>query len=170
MRTLAIIGTAGRGEDLSKLDSRKYDLMLGVCRKVIALEGITDMVSGGAAWADHCAVTLHLEDGIPLKLWLPAYRRDCEIAGYYHDRFSLKLGRGTLHEVLNLPFHSYKGFKDRNGKVAAEADLFVAMTFGDKKVVKDGGTKDTVDKMFKRGITGYHMDLNSERTFRIKPI
>lgn len=158
---LAVIGTAGRGEDASKLNAAVYARMCDAVRAVVALEGVNRLVSGGAAWADHCAVTVGLEDSIPTHLFLPEFERDREIALYYHKAFSHKLGRDTASERNACTSQMHGGFKDRNTLVANAANVFLAMTFGDRARVKDGGTADTVGKMLARGIHGYHLDLNT---------
>ncbi len=77
MSKLAIIGTAGRGDDGKRLaaDPERYlTRMLDAARKVSARTGATELISGAAAWADHCAVLLFLEDPLrySLELELPA--------------------------------------------------------------------------------------------------
>lgn len=74
---LAIIGTAGRKEDATRLASNPklyYTRMLDCARYVAKLVGADTLVSGGAAWADMCAVLLFLEqpDSYKLELELPA--------------------------------------------------------------------------------------------------
>ena len=173
MKTLAIIGPAGRKEDAVKLTVKHWNAM---CKAAIELvesnTRITSFVSGGAAWADHVAVRLasHYEGRYPLNLWLPAVNQDFQTAQYYHEKFSLVLGRDTWSEIFNAPsltYHSLGSFKDRNTKVAEAADHFLAITFGDGPNVKDGGTLDTVNKMRKRGVPGHHFDLN---TFTLHPV
>jgi hypothetical protein len=52
---------------------------------------------------------------------------------------------------------------ERNTKVAEEADIILAMTFGTGAYIKDGGTADTVRKYFAISghNVGYHYDLNT---------
>lgn len=161
MKTLAIIGTAGRQDDAAKLTVRHWNAM---CHAAIALcdeESVTGLVSGGAAWADHVAVRIASHLGLPLTVWLPANERDYDIARYYHGMFTAKLKRDTWDEVLKCRCETFGGFKDRNSKVAEAAEHFLAMTFGDGPKVKDGGTADTVRKLQARGVPGHHFDLNS---------
>jgi hypothetical protein len=169
-RTLAIIGTAGRGEDAKKLTKNHWLRMVDAAKKVIEVEEVTDLVSGGAAWADHVAVHLARTENIPAEIWLPAKERDLQTAKYYHEKFSSVLGYDTWGKISTHQFlclNGFGGFKDRNTEVANRADIFLAMTFGDGKKVKDGGTLDTVIKMQKRNINGYHLDLN---TLKLYPI
>ena len=170
-KTLAIIGTAGRGEDASKLTVKHWNAMCDTAIKICEDEFITDLVSGAAAWSDHVAVRISSHLGLPIKLWLPAVTRDLETALYYHRKFSAVLKRDTFNELRPLIAagctENFGGFKDRNTKVADAADLFLACTFGNGSQVKDGGTLDTVNKMQKRGISGYHLDLNTLRLWKI---
>lgn len=58
---LAIIGTAGRGTDAAKLSGPLYDAMYRRTLDAMKAWGVRDLVSGGAAWADHLAVRAFLE-------------------------------------------------------------------------------------------------------------
>ncbi len=76
MVSLAIIGTAGRKEDASRLAANPkhyYTRMLDCARYVAKLVGADTLVSGGAAWADFMAIALFLEspDQYRLMLELP---------------------------------------------------------------------------------------------------
>lgn len=167
-KTLAIIGTAGRGDDAKKLTIDHWRDMIQVAKEITESEKIGDLVSGGAAWADHVAVELYLIEMsglLKLKLFLPANEDDLMTAQNYHAHFSMVVGRNTWKEVMDIKHENYGRFKDRNSKVAKHADIFLAMTFGSGPVVKDGGTKDTVDKMLKRGINGYHLDLHTMKLY-----
>jgi len=161
--TLAIIGTAGRGEDYNKLTANHYQQMILAAKKVIELERVTHLVSGGAAWADF---SMH-ESDLPKKIFLPAKEKDVETAKYYHQRFFEKVPDCTdFDDVKNAEIISSGGFLDRNILVANEADLFLAMTFGHKNEVKDGGTKHTVDNMLKQGKFGYHLCLTDLKLYK----
>lgn len=171
MKTLAIIGTAGRKDDAAKLTVAHWETMIAAAKGVIALEGVTNLVSGGAAWADHVAVELSPE--YPADIWLPLVERDLDTARYYHSKFTAVIGKDT-REQLNASFRAGHikirkrgGFKERNTFVAKDADVFLAITFGNKGKVKDGGTEDTVGKMRARGVKGYHLDLNSLKLYPI---
>ena len=184
---VAIIGTAGRKEDLSKLDPFSYLLMLSICSSFI--HGIGEkvtLVSGGAAWSDHLAVLMYLDNkkGFSLELNLPApfengqYRETCQkfctgkTTNYYHRQFSSNIGNNNNLKGFNSldqlaraietsKVNVCNGFKERNTLVA-NSDVLIAFTFGNKNVVKPGGTADTVRKYLSSGKTrGYHVDLNS---------
>lgn len=178
MKTLAIIGTAGRREDANKLTIGHWKRMCDAGRKVFELENCDSIVSGGAAWSDATAVEIGYYY-IPVTIWLPEKQKDLEIAQYYHKNFSKVIKKDTWGQMINIAaeppwkgwikpeIKSFGGFKDRNSKVAEQADVFLAMTFGNGKEVKDGGTADTVGKMISRGIGGYHLDLNDLKLFKI---
>lgn len=155
MKTLAIIGTAGRGPDYDKLNADIYKQMILAAEKVLKLEKITHLVSGGAAWADNIACEFPTTK---IKLYIPSIPKDIETSRYYHRKFRAKVPDAAIFGKAEIIQGG--GFLDRNLLVAAEADVFLAMTFGDKSEVKDGGTKHTVNAMLKQGKYGYHLDLN----------
>ncbi len=55
------------------------------------------------------------------------------------------------------------GFFARNTLVAQDSDYLIALTFGDKEKLKEGGTADTMRKFIKMkgDKNSYHIDLNS---------
>lgn len=58
------------------------------------------------------------------------------------------------------------GFLPRNLKVAEKADHVLAMTFGNGRQLKDGGTSHTMAAFLKRGVgTAYHLDLNTLKLY-----
>ena len=72
---LAIIGTAGRGDDGARLrDQPSYwRTMLAISQAVIAVIRPTGLISGGAAYADHVAVRMFLQGEVgSLTLCLPS--------------------------------------------------------------------------------------------------
>ena len=147
--------------------------MLQAAAEVTVRESVDSFVSGGAAWADHVAIKMGHQLQYPTSIWLPEKERDIQTAEYYHSEFSRIVKYDTwkeMQKMSNLDYfkmYAHGGFKDRNTKVAEEADLFLAMTFGEKRQVKQGGTKDTVDKMNKMGKSGYHLDLNTLRLYKL---
>lgn len=165
---LAIIGTAGRREDRPKLTLHHWKRMCDAAKAVIDVENVTSLVSGGAAWADHVAVEISVEYRMQGTIWLPADPVDLSITKHHHRNFSRVRGLDTWEEVENsgLDTYRYGSFKHRNAKVAAEADLFLAMTFGEGPHIKTGGTAHTARLMISRGLPGYHLDLNSLTLWR----
>jgi len=128
---VAIIGTAGRKDDAAKMNKVVFTAMVNHAREVIRdvwklpHERVI-LVSGGAAWADHVAVALWLEErqnphGHPfagLHLFLPCafqltdaqaqavdtgssdWRLNCgRLVNQLHREFSKKLGRDSLHDL-----------------------------------------------------------------------
>ena len=174
MKTLAVIGTAGRGKDSEKLNISHWKRMRDAVEKVFQLEGCEKIVSGGAAWADHIGATFATCNMIPLEIWMPEKEKDLQTAKYYHEKFSKVIKNDTwaFYQQENIAgrfdVHYFGGFKDRNTLVAEKANTFIAMTFGNRGEVKDGGTADTVRKMKARGIEGYHLDLNTLKLYRCK--
>lgn len=191
---LAIIGTAGRGEDSSRMSHNLYVAMIQKVHQVIdRLEqngcNVTTLVSGGAAWADHIAVSLfRISTRKSLELHLPCNWNfmKCEYddtgvrdfrtnpggtLNFYHRKMpfdSLK----EIDEVMPDPTDPSKpkqvlvsyggGFHQRNTRVST-ADAVVALTFGNGRQVKDGGTADTMRKFIARrgNDLAFHVDLNT---------
>lgn len=187
---LAIIGTAGRAEDGEKLTSNYYRSMLTVAQTVKEVIGATTLVSGGAAWADHLAVSLFLQKDVKeLALHLPAEFKGGKFvedktqqfdaggtANHYHQKFKEKAGVNSLSEIQDAILLGADisvnpgGFKARNSDVANEAHAVLAFTFSGEPLPKDGGTRDTWDKFAKKEKGGlrwaYHFDLISKKLYR----
>lgn len=158
---------------------------------------ITHLVSGGAAWADHVAVRLFLDKKVPnLRLFIPAewdngafetkssqsvqnrdYTSDPgSTANYYHKLFQQNTGINGLSDIQIAKAHGAElyccrgGFHGRNAMVA-KSDFILAITFGDKNMVKEGGTADTLRKYLarvrKEGIwdKSFHYDLNTKNIY-----
>jgi hypothetical protein len=59
-----------------------------------------------------------------------------------------------------------QGFKQRNSKVANDADLMVALTFGEGATLKDGGTLDCMTKFLQRHAgESAHVDLHTMQVY-----
>ena len=83
-------------------------------RAVLGVKGCRRLVSGGAAWADHVAVTLALDgtvDPAALTLHLPAAfedgrfdadTRDGGTANHYHRLFYARSGIDGLAEIAEV--------------------------------------------------------------------
>jgi hypothetical protein len=183
---VGIIGTAGRGDDYAKLS---YDLYQNCGKKILNLVkefDVDGLVSGGAAWMDHLAVSIFLKSQIKLKLHFPTNfefnplgyvekggKLDSgSVANYYHNRFSQILGRNSLQDIAkalirNAEFEVTQGFKERNTKVAEDADILIAATFGEGEKLKSGGTLDTWNKFAKLKPTNkkFHIDLHTNQLY-----
>ena len=184
-RKLGIIGTAGRQQDGPKLNLDSYNAMLSAASVLANAEKITHFVSGGAAWADHVAVSLFLSNNkFSLSLHLPEifdtlmgqycseeFRDTGSVANYYHKQFYNKTKIPSLNEIGSAWAYGAtvtvtRGFKERNSKVAEESDVLLAMTFGNGNIVKDGGTADTARKFLALGkLPLYHLDLNTFKLY-----
>ena len=156
---LAIIGTAGRKEDQAMLTAAHYTRMVDAVVKFMGHVNIDPQMlhlySGGAAWADHLAVTLTLMGVVPysnLTIFLPAIleadgfvganeylEKVAGTANYYHRLFFQKTGHNGIQDLLTVrekgavmdPGKS--GFKTRNTQVARALDddgTLLAFTFG----------------------------------------
>ena len=174
--TVSIIGSAGRKDDGERMSAELFAVATNECAKLI--NGVwqldwneLELVSGGAAWMDHIAVSLWMMDcGADLCLHLPCgwdnknrkfvdndkpqfWANPGRTANKYHREFSKKMGFDTLDALdaaitisrnhrSNVTVKRYSGFKQRN-KPVAESDYVIALTFGDGDKPKDGGTSHT---------------------------
>jgi hypothetical protein len=189
--TLAVIGTAGRGADADRLNRERYDFMVrGAKGMIAALEKagrpVEGLVSGGAAYADHVAVTLFLEGVVPrLTLHLPCpfassadgfedlgahldwKTNPGRVANLYHRKFTERTGISSLAEIAaaierGAEVNSGGGMFGRNGRVA-RAGAALALTFGVGRVLNDGGTAHTMKAYLKHANPDLsaHLDLNT---------
>lgn len=181
-----IIGTSGRREDKFKLNKHLYKKMTLTAYGLLQKLSPDSLISGGAAWADFVAVKLFVNCYCPkITLHIPCnwdYTKKQFLdlgnfdfktnpggtANYYHRHFQQVTGENSLLEIQKAIDYGANiiitnGFMARNTKVANESDVLLAMTFGNKEFVKDGGTSDTVKKFLnKSGVnTGYHFDLTT---------
>ena len=147
-KCLAIIGTAGRKDDAAKLSLASYEKMLTIALAVMRKTGCTDIVSGGAAWADHVAVGLVTDSHIEaknLRLHLPApyvagqfseAEKDGGISNYYHHLFKARSKIPSLEQIGTVIAQGAQitsiagGFFARNRLVAADGNVVLAFTFG----------------------------------------
>lgn len=175
MPRVAIIGTAGRkGPPLSlSLFHAMFDEAVSVITKTWGLSWHNvDLISGGAAWADHVAVVLYLCPPEPevqprsLVLHLPCAwdystgahydsgakdwkRNPGRTANLYHKKFSRAIGRDTLQDIsmavhVGCQLEEHEGFHQRNS-VIADVEYMLAFTWG-ATAPEDGGSLDTWKK------------------------
>lgn len=197
MNKISIVGAAGRKEDFAKLTQAKYKEMYGITHKYIAdsfSKTPICLVSGGAAFADHLAVLIFLDNSsFTLKLYLPCeYDLEKEryvdtgifdwainpggTANYYHRKFSNAIYANKFHSLKQIgsaikagaEVEIINGFMNRNSAVA-QSEYLLAFTFGNRSVVKDGGTHDCVFKYLnnragKKNL-GTHVDLNDMKVY-----
>lgn len=200
--TFAIVGTAGRKEDSNRLSFNHFEAMYECASSLLKEFGesgytVDKVVSGGAAWADHVAVKLFLEKKVPkLKLCFPCQFDSAsvmfdpvplsenerqrgystgEVTNSLHSRFSRKLRRSSLNEILlalqqGAEAVVCKGFYARNA-VVAQSDIILAMTFGENEWLKEGGTAHTMqtylNRVRKMGFfdKSFHYDLDCGEIF-----
>jgi len=162
-RIVGVIGTAGREPSTIPRLKLLYPKMV---QTVLGMTTPDDVLqSGGAAWADHVAVSIFKiwsRQGLDAKinLFLPcdfdftgcyftgvgAQAETARIANYYHRIFSKAMGSDTLlglAEVLRMPgceWYVGEGFKPRNLDVG-KCDLLIAQTFAVGSYPADGGTE-----------------------------
>ena len=188
---LAIIGTAGRGFDGTKVTPNFYNQLKEVIFSFISKHSITSLISGGAAVSDHLAVVLYNTDVVKdLTLALPCEfnmdkgkfadngSRDIRgnhggTANYYHKIFSEKVGIDSLQEVEDSIIKGAEvivknGFFARNEVVADLSSILIAFTYGDRELVKDGGTSHTTGLFIEKNgnDNAYHCDLNTMEVFK----
>lgn len=172
MSRIAIIGTAGR-DKTKPMTLQLWKWMLRDAYNRVP-KG-SHVVSGGAAWADHLAVSLFLFGHAgAITLYLPApfvngrfmdngFKSAGGAANYYHKLFSQVIDRNTLgqiDEVINRAWSQNNGTIEiscepagpgiggmfaRNSKVA-KSEQMIAYTFGEGSQPADGGTLDTWNK------------------------
>lgn len=195
--TFAVVGTAGRKDDAAKLSLQHFNAMCVVASGLIDQfkennYEITHLVSGGAAWADHVAVKLFLQKKAPhLRLFLPCEWDNGAFKDTGSDDFKTNPGRtaNRLHKQFQNRTHINslteiqiaksegaelieiaKGFYARNALVA-KSDFLLAITYGNEREVKDGGTAHTVgcylNRVRKERIfdKSFHYDLTSGNIF-----
>lgn len=172
MTKIAIIGTAGR----DKTKPMTAELYVWMLRDAIQrIPKGAHLVSGGAAWADHLAVTLFLDGyASELTLHLPSAfqgspaefvgprNSSASAANWYHHLFSQVIDQDTREQILRCiespncittyepTAAGYSGMFNRNRRVALGSDQMLAYTFGEGDVPADGGTRDTWDKFVAR--------------------
>lgn len=173
---VAIVGTAGRKPYTDRMTLKIFEAMVREARRILETDlklppENTCLVSGGAAWADHVAVRLFVEQrAAELKLFLPApwngnsgYAESASggnwrsnpgrVSNYYHKTFSRVCRFDSLREIETARVRgavldsTRQGFHQRNSDVAREADVLIAFTWGEEPDrPADGGTLDTWNK------------------------
>ena len=163
---VAVVGTAGRGKEVEpRLTRRLFESMVQTVASKLPRPQATVLISGGAAWADHVAVTLFLRGKVSgLELHLP-----CEwdttmtqfadtgashwaanpgrTANSYHRKFSAVLGRSSFKELAaarakGAVFTTYSGFHVRNSVIARECDRTISLTWATGDAPTSGGSLD----------------------------
>lgn len=158
MSLVAIIGTAGRRDDASRLSSALYDRMYASAIEAISDWGADGAVSGLAPYSDHLAVRAYLDGRIgTLDLRSPAHW-DERTARFvpnpgiqfnpgrtlngYHESFARTVGIDPFREIARAlekgaRLTVVEGFHRRNKDVAELATHMVAFTFGNDEAPRD---------------------------------
>lgn len=156
------VGVVGPARNYGDLGTRDlFEAMVQVVGGfLVSLDRPIHLVSGGAAWGDHVAVSLFLEPTYPvcsldLELPCPFRNRYVETTGSWqtnpgklanalHRDFSSKVGFDSLRQIEQATQDERcnvcvsNGFHARNAKIA-EVDLLLAFAFGEPS----GGTLNT---------------------------
>ncbi len=167
---VAIIGSAGRGDEARKFTSPAlFDQMVERVEKVLTEDlklplPIRFLSSGGSAWSDHVAVALFLTGKARnLLLELPckwdkakscfdSQSEEGRRLNQLHRAFSRARGVDSLAEIqtaMKLPgflCHVHRGFHRRNDALAKECSYLVALGWSESGVPESGGTLYTWNK------------------------
>lgn len=147
---LGIIGTAGRKQAHRFMTAENYNLMLKESEKIISKFGFKTVVSGGAAFSDHIAVSLFNNNIVDnLILMLPdGFDMDSQeykighygnIANDLHQEFNRQCKINSLQEICKaiengaiIPdkVESSPGFLTRNSWIAETCTHLLAFTSG----------------------------------------
>lgn len=167
---LGIIGTAGRKQAQNLMTPFYYNNMITVAKDIMKKHNITTLVSGGAAFSDHVAVSLYLK-GVANNLYLmlpEAYDIESRsfTKGHYgnitnslHHIFSEKCNVNSLADIATaikngaiIAGNDTPGFLKRNTWIAQKATHVLAFTSGmalNEKVSEIGITSQYPDSIIK---------------------
>lgn len=191
--TVSIIGTSGRKDAIKNLTPTLFNRMVAKADETLDSLSFSKkeimLVSGGAAWSDHVAVSLFLTgDYGGLKLYLPSLFDKEKVAyydtgvvnwktnpggtaNYYFRPFSKIMERNMLEDLkkaqekgalFDTPLNSDgKSSQGFHGRntLVAQSDVVIAFTWGEHEPT-DGGTKDTWKKVPKTS-TKIHISLST---------
>ena len=163
---ISIIGSAGRNDDVEKLNLKVYlkmyhhlkEFIYSIMNEYRIKINEIELISGGSPWADHLAILFFFENPqVKLTLHFPCVFIDTRfernrygnILNELHQKFSEKCNMNSLWQIekaieLGAQTYYHDGFFRRNDLIA-ETDFMIAFTFGINQP-KPGGTKDTWDK------------------------
>lgn len=156
MSKISIIGSAGRQGTHLRINTELYLHCVNiVLDQLQQFKGPVCLISGGAAFCDHIAVTLYLKGKVDnLHLYLPAQFSNDQYTGgkyadtsnYYHRLFSQQIGLNSLHQISlaiqkGAKYTVYQNFASRNRQVAENCQQLIALGWD---TVPTGGTKQTI--------------------------
>lgn len=159
---IAIVGFAGGHlpADAPVLTAAHFRAMVQRAEQIIgelvgpSWDGV-QLVSGGAAWADHVAVRLHLDrPETKLMVWAPCFMRQDgrfygktgpgSLTNRLHEQFSRATGVDSfadLSRVRNSVDMRSAGFHDRNERIADSCDHMIAFSWAPGEAPTEGGTR-----------------------------
>ena len=168
MIIVSICGSAGRNGSHTRITLALFNKLYNVfndsifklhndIKSMYNTEHKITLMSGGAAFVDHIAVRIYLNnlDRYKLHLALPCNitvngftgNKVAETASYYHDLFRKQTSINSVSEIIQAiqkgaTFSIHNGFKERN-TVIANCNYILASSWGPNPT---GGTKNTYDK------------------------
>lgn len=174
MARVAIIGFAG-GHCTAPLSPALFERMVARAEAIIRDEfgldvGAVELVSGGAAWGDHVAVTLFLRHTMPaLTIYAPCEwdgdtgrfvdngrgpgwkENPAHYANKLHANFATITALRPADDMLDAvargaTIHAGRGFHARNTSIADAATHMIAFSRADGAAPERGGTRDTWNK------------------------
>ena len=161
---IAIVGFAGGHlpADAPVLTGAHFRVMVQRAEQIIGeLVGSSwdavEFVSGGAAWADHVAIRMHLDrPETKLTVWAPCFMRQDgrfleknnvgRLANRLHHQFSQATGMDSfadLSRVRNSVDMRCSGFHQRNERIADGCDYMIAFSWASGAEPTEGGTRHT---------------------------
>lgn len=167
---LGIVGTAGRKQAQNLMTPAYYNNMIETAKNIMKKHNITTLVSGGAAFSDHVAVSLYLRgDATKLYLMLPesydiksrSFKKGHygNITNSLHHIFSEKCNVNSLDDIAIaikngaiIAGNDTPGFLTRNTWIAQKATHLLAFTSGmalNEKVSEIGITSEYPDSIIK---------------------
>lgn len=156
---IGIVGTARE-----KLTVDHYAAMFHASVDFLEPYGKPSLISGGAAWSDHIAVSLFLHGkASSLTLCLPGpfngrfQGKDGSIANHYHNLFSKEIGFSSLAGIQKAIDKGaivtvHNSFRERNTQIAKRANILIAFGRGGVSPTTSG-TLDTWNKC--KGVLTY---------------
>lgn len=150
LRNDIVASSKGNLEHEKSLTLANYLKMMNICENHIKSFKDVCLVSGGAAWCDHLAVSLYLaHPEAKLILHLPYLDTIDSLSLKYHKHFQAKTGIDSLKEIekaikQGATVYHYDGFYKRNDQVA-KSPILLAFAFTDIPSV--GGTGYTWKKV-----------------------
>ena len=162
MIKIAVIGTSGRNV---KLTSKQYNRMYEQLTNYLSeYNSKIELISGGAAWADHLAVRAYLDNIVKkLSLYLPCkwdfdkeqyseQTNSGKMSNIYHRQFSNEVKINSFDQIQQAMLNdayiddTNNGYFERNDKIANICHEMIAFTISTTNFPSKGGTQYTWNK------------------------